>query len=490
MNVLFVASEMVPFAKTGGLGDVIGSLPKVLRQHGIDARVVMPHYSTVRDDTVDYLYSYQVQRSQGDGEVTVHTTVHDGVPVYFLRSWPYFTDDGKIYTVWDWDTPRFIYFAQMTMSFIWELANGRNGAEPYWPDVVHVHDWHTGLVPYLLHLARFNPGWQDVASVMTIHNMGFQGPYAGQWLDAEALPYREHPALHNDYLRDNMLGIGIAYADKVNTVSPRHALELHYERFGEGLQDVVWGRDADFSGILNGIDIDFFDPGKDPHLAQMYDVDDFREKRVENKLELQRRQYLEVDPDIPIISFVSRLTNQKGMDYAIPALREIMATTDAQFVGIGTGDPVLEAQFGQVGLEFSWKARTYLMHNFDFAKQIYAGADLLLVPSRYEPCGLAQMIAMRYGCLPLVRETGGLADTVTNFDGEDGGTGFVFLFEEADALVNTVRWALDVFKNQREAWQAMQERGMRHNWSWDASIPDYVALYEGAMAKKRAWRNP
>lgn len=490
MKVLFVASEMTPFVKTGGLGDVVGGLPKFLRAHQIDARVVVPHYSMIHN--LEYQLSYEVPRHQGYGTADVHYKLHEGIPVYFLKSWPYFVDDGKIYTDWEWDTPRFIYFSQMASAFIWQLGSGAlDNGEAWWPDVVHVHDWHTGLLPFLLHMARFNPNWQDIATVMTLHNMAFQGPYAGGWLWQENLPERDHPALPYRDWRDNLLAIGIAYADKVNTVSPQHAIELHYPRFGEGLQEVIRARDADFSGILNGLDTKFYDPATDKNIDVQYTAENFREKRRENKLAFQRRHQLEENPNMPIMAYVGRLTDQKGIDFAISAIRYILATTNVQFIGLGTGDPALEHAFGQIGLDFSWKARTYLTFSDLLARQIYASADLVLVPSRYEPCGLTQILAMRYGALPVVRETGGLMDTVENYDGgaAERGTGFRFLFEESNALSGTVDWALRTYYDNRPAFERMQERAMRQDWSWEKASQQYIQLYEQAIDKKRAWRS-
>lgn len=488
MKVLFIASEMAPFAKTGGLGDVVGSLPKALKQAGVDVRVVMPHYSMITE--VDYRHTYTVERQTSSGDVVVHSTEVDGVPVYFLKSFPYFVDDGKIYTVWDWDTPRFIYFAQMAMEFVWQLAVGAMGEAPWWADVLHVHDWHTGLVPFLLHEARFNEGWNDMASVMTIHNMGFQGPYAGGWLWEEGFNNRDHPDLIYQDWRDNLLAIGIAYAQKVNTVSPHHATELHYPRFGEGLQDLIWRKGDDFSGIINGIDTDRWNPATDPHLAHNYDADNFVTERVANKTALQAELGLEVGEHIPLIGVVSRLTEQKGFDFAIPGIKKALAGSSAQFVGLGTGDPYLNTEFAKIGTDFGWKARAIVEMNIGMARKINAAADIVLVPSRYEPCGLTQINAMRYGALPVVRETGGLKDTVQNYDNAkaDTGTGFSFLFEESNALADTIQWALQTYHERPAAWQRMQKRGMTTDWSWNNGTQRYIDLYEAALAKKRAWR--
>jgi starch synthase len=490
MKVLFIASEMAPYAKTGGLGDVVGSLPKYLHKLGIDARVVIPRYGHL--GVGDYQFSYWVPRRRGGaGEVMVHQTRSGEVPVYLLQSWPYFGQESDLYSVWDWDTPRFIYFAQMAMGLVWELAQGRlDNGESWWPDVLHVHDWHTGLIPFLLHEARFNAGWQDIASVISIHNMAFQGPYASRWLIEEGIPNRFHPALPWQDWRDNLLAIGLAYADKLNTVSPHHAMELHYPRFGEGLQDLVWGRDADFVGIVNGIDTEVMNPATDKHLAQHFDADTFRQDRPANKLALQRELGLAENPDIPLIAYIGRITPQKGIDFSIPALYDIIFNEEVQFVGLGTGDWGLQNAFGSIGLTFGDKARTYLKFDGALAQRIYAGADMMLVPSRYEPCGLTQIMAMRYGCLPIARQTGGLVDTVENYDDGPGdqGTGFMFLFEESQALASTIRWALYTYHHRRAAWERMQERGMRRDWSWGGSAEQYRALYQSAITKKRAWR--
>ena len=292
---------------------------------------------------------------------------------------------------------------------------------------MHAHDWHTGLVPFLLHEARFSPGWEDVASVLTIHNMAYQGWEAGGWLWLAGVPGRHQPDLVYKDKTDDLLGIGIAYAHKINTVSHRHAIELHYPRFGEGLEGLIWARDGDFTGILNGLDMDHVNPASDPNLPYRYDVSNFRIERVKNKLSLQAELYMEQNPNTPLIGIVRRLVAQKGMDFAASGLRRLLAETDAQRVVVGTGEPEIDQQGARWNGILAGR-RIVIDYRADLAQRIYAGADLLLVPSRYEPCGLTQMIAMRYGALPVVRETGGLADTVTNFDNADGdqGTGFVF----------------------------------------------------------------
>lgn len=491
MNVLFVAAEAVPFAKTGGLGDVVGSLPRALKQLGIDARVMMPHYGTIDNAAYGLTrnFFYQEARSVGVADVHVSKTVQQDIPYYFLRSWPFF-DQPYVYTDENWDIQRFVFFAQAALGAVWQLGQGADyETGSWWPDVVHVHDWHTGLVPYLMHLARFEEGWNQTASVLSIHNMGYKGVMAGAHIDTVGIERPAHPVLQHLNMTGDLLPVGLAYADKLNTVSPNHAIELHYPRFGEGLEPLIWARDADFSGILNGLDMDRFDPATDKDIFVNFSAENFREKRIENKRGLQELMGLPVNDDVPLIGVVSRLVAQKGIDLLAPALREICVDTDVQIVSLGTGEWQLEHELWRVGNDFHWKARANTYFDSILAQRIYAGSDLIVIPSRYEPCGMAQMIAMRYGALPVARETGGLVDTIDNYDNLDAdtGTGFLFLWEEVDALVNTLRWAIDTFKNKRTAFERMQERGMQRDWSWTTSAQQYVSLYEDAIAKKRSW---
>jgi starch synthase len=499
MRVLFVSAEMNPFAKTGGLGDVVSELPRALRKHGVDARVIMPLYGPIRAkfrDRLRYLFSYQFSRRNGTADVYVHTTEHEGVPVYFLESWPFFSGGDYIYTDQNWDRERFVFFSQAALGFAWELGQGADGGaksdttdgQRWFPDVIHTHDWHTALVPFLLHESRFSPEWSQVASVLTIHNMGYQGWEAGYYLFEAGVPGRHHPDLVYQNKTDNLLGIGIAYAHKLNTVSPRHAIELHYPRFGEGLEGLVWARDSDFSGILNGLDLNRVNPATDEYIPHRYDVTNFREMRPRNKAALQLEMNIQPDPDAPLIGVISRLVAQKGMDLASAGLRRLMAESNAQVVLIGSGEPGIEQDMRRLEWDFGWKARIVIDFRPDLAAKIYAGADLLLVPSRYEPCGLTQLIAMRYGGLPVVRETGGLADTVINYDGHnaDMGTGFTFLFEEPGAVRGTLQWACDTYRFRRGAFERMQDRAMRMDWSWDRPVAKYIEMYESALDAARA----
>ncbi len=491
MNVLFIAAEADPFAKSGGLGDVVGSLPGALRKLDIDARVLIPHYGTIDGEKYGLTYSFQFRHTRDVGTADVHIskTNYKGVPIYFLRSWPFFSE-RYIYTDTNWDNQRFIFFAQAAMGAVWELANGADG-DAWWPDVIHVHDWHTGLVPFLLHTTRFVDGWNKIASVISIHNMAYQGKMAGVWLDAVGLPPRDHWALEMTNHGGDLLAIGLAYAEKINTVSPNHATELHFPRFGEGLETLIWIRDHDFSGILNGLDMELYNPATDPRIFQKFDADNFRQQRVHNKRGLQELVGLPVNDDIPVIGLVSRLVDQKGIDLAIEALRWLCVDTDVQVIALGSGEDSLQFALWKLSNDFHWKVRSYTTYDPILAQRIYAGSDFLLMPSRYEPCGTSQMIALRYGCLPIVRETGGLKDTVTNYDGgpADVGTGFSFLWETPEAVVGTLRWAIDTYRHKHKAFERMQERGMRIDWAWNKSARQYIDLYERAIRAKRSWMN-
>lgn len=490
MRVLFVSAEMAPFAKAGGLGDVVGGLPRALRARDVDARVLMPLYGPVRArfaDQITPLFSFHFARKPGMGEVHIHYTEHAGIPVYFLEVWPHFGSGDYVYTDVNWDRERFIHFSQLAMATAWELGQGRHDNTPYFPDVFHVHDWHTALVPFLLYEARHTPEWGPVASVLTIHNMGYQGWDAGGFLWQAGIPARSNGHLDFHEKSDNLLGIGLAYADKLNTVSPRHALELHYPRFGMGLQELVWIRNDDFCGILNGLDMAAQNPAADARIRHAFDASNFRTERVKNKLALQAEVGLQQNASVPLIGIVSRLVDQKGMDFALPALRRLLSEQDVQLIVLGTGDPAIEDDIRRLEWDFGWKARAVIGYDGALAQRFYAGCDLILVPSRYEPCGLTQMMAMRYGALPVVRETGGLADTVVNYDNghSDSGTGFVFLFEEPDAFYRTLTWALDTYRHNRPAFERMQERAMQLDLSWDDPVQHYLNLYTAASERRQ-----
>jgi starch synthase len=485
MRVLLASAEAVPFAKVGGLADVVGSLPSALRRLGVDARVIIPGYGFI--DHLEYeiepLLSFDFRHRMGLNEVNLFCCLHSEITFYLLQSPPYFGLEGDVYSQWDWDMERFIYLNQALMAALSQLDEQQG----WFPDVLHVNDWHTSLLPFLI---RDHGGdrWAALATVISIHNIAYQGKEAGGFLWQAGINGRRHPDLVHWSLADNLLGIGIAYSDMVSTVSPRYAAEIQYPHAGYELAPLIGKRADNLRGILNGLDVGKWDPENDPTLVAKFNADSFGSLRPFNKRHLQSFSRLPLRSDVPLVGIVSRLAAQKGFDLALPALRNILARRDMQLLVLGTGEAHLEYAFWQLDQDFGDKARAFLQFDGALAQQIYAGCDIFLMPSHFEPCGMGQMLAMRYGALPLVRETGGLADTVVNYDNgdADSGTGFVFRRQEPQAVEGTLNWALDIFAERPDAWRRMQERGMRMDFSWNRSARDYIDLYEQACANLRA----
>lgn len=477
MKVLIASAEAVPFAKVGGLADVVGSLPKALRQEGIDARVIIPGYGFISHDEYDiaHLFSFQFQHYKGISTVDIYSCIYESVPFYFVQVWPYIGTEESVYTTWEWDVPRFILFNQIVMASAWQLKVQLN----WFPNIVHANDWHTGLLPFLISENRWNKDWSGVGTVTTIHNIAYQGDHVGGFLFESGIPTRFHPELTYLGLNDNMLAIATVYADMITTVSPRYAKEIQYSFAGYELAPLIQLRKEDVKGILNGIDVEIWDPRRSEDLENRYDVNSFINKRALNKVALQKRLGLAEGVDIPIIGIVSRLVKQKGFAVALPALDQILHQYGVQLIVLGTGEDWIEDGFRQLAERYPDRARALLYFNETDAHQIYASSDLFLMPSNFEPCGIGQMIAMHYGSLPLVRSTGGLADTVINFDNADGthGTGFVYQEQSSEAILGTLKWALETYHQKRAAWQQMQRNGMTHDFSWRKSAKEYVSIY-------------
>ncbi|MGJ3238407.1 MAG: glycogen synthase [Anaerolineae bacterium] len=485
MRVMIVSAEAAPFAKVGGLADVVGSLPAALRETGIDARVIIPGYGFIEHDKyhISRLFSFPFHHRKGTADVHVYTCVYDGVPIYFVQAYPYFGDDRTVYTEWEWDVPRFIFFNQITMAVAWQLQD-RLG---WFPDVFNVSDWHTSLLPFLLAESHHKPEWSQVASIVTIHNIAYQGAGVGGFLWDRGIPARNHSLLNKYNLSENLLATALAYSDIICTVSPTYAQEIQYPYAGYELAPVISERRDDLVGILNGIDVKKYNPETDPHLISNFSAQSFVDQRIDNKRHIQAVARLPMREDVPLIGVVSRLTFQKGFDLALPALHRLLADTDVQLVLLGTGEQEIEDGFRELSLVYKDKVSAFIEFDNSLAQQIYGGCDLFLMPSHFEPCGIGQMIAMRYGALPLVRHTGGLADTVHNYDDAEGdkGTGFVFHWETTDALLGTLRWAINTYYNRPKAWRKMQRRAMQVDVSWDKSAKQYVDLFKVAKQKRK-----
>jgi len=465
VNVLFASAEVYPLAKVGGLGDVAGSLPKALRAMGHDVRLVMPRYQAIRAAEKE-VGPFSVAIGGRRHEALLKSTDLDGVPVYLIDHPPFF-DRPKVYEYED-DGRRFGFFGKAVLDFL-PAAN-------WWPDVVHANDWHTALTPALLRTTYAGDArYRQIRSVLTIHNLLHQGLFGRDVFDWLGLPPDAwSPEGVEFYGKLNFLKAGIVYADRVNTVSPTYAKEIRTEEYGAGLEGLLQSRAAKLSGILNGIDYDVWNPAKDPNLAQSYTRTTIGTKGA-NKAALQREVGLALDPKAPLLGIVSRVTAQKGFDILEPALAELLGL-GAQLVLLGTGEKRYEEPLAALTKQNDSFVAA-LKYDEVLAHRIYAGSDFFLMPSRFEPCGLGQIISLRYGTVPIVRSTGGLADTVTDVTADPKeGNGFVFEAYTTAALLDAVRRAMDFFRKGR-GWIPLVQRGMSAELSWRASAKAYADLY-------------
>ncbi len=477
MRVLFLAAEAAPFVKVGGLGDVAGSLPPALRRLGVDVRLALPLHPVMRDRLPALGGGGGVRVSLGDEVYPVQTweADHQGTPVFLLEAEPLnqppqvYAPDASL------DVRKYAFFSRAAL----RLAEAQN-----WPpQVVHAHDWHTALGVYLAGCWRRRRGfWRGVGTVLTVHNLPFMGAAADDWLPPDLCPPPRPLDWLPEWARSLPLPLGLLAADRITTVSPGYAREmLEEDRFAAGLRPFLLRRREDLSGILNGIDTASFDPATDPQLTVRYDAAHL-ERRAENKVALQAELGLPRQPERPLLGMVSRLDVQKGVDLIFRALRW-SGGLDWQAVLLGSGDPALEAQARALAERYPQRVRVVTRYDAALARRIYGGADLLLMPSRYEPCGLSQMIAMRYGCLPLVNAVGGLRDTV-----RDGETGFVFAGARAANLVRALRRALDLYARQPARWREMQRQAMAQDFSWTRSAQAYADLYRQVSSPKEGAR--
>lgn len=479
MRVLFVSSEMVPFAKTGGLGDVIGALPYALQKLGVEVAVILPMYKQIKDnygDQCEFLSWEMVQMGWRHWYSGLFRMNYKGLPIYFIDNERLFGYD-KIYVEYRFDIERFAFFQRAVLSAIGDPMG-------FYPDMLHLNDWQTGLMPLLLEAHYKAFGYlQNVYTLYSIHNLKYQGLTGKEEIaDLGDLPghyLSESGVMHGGAA--NFMKTGIVYANRVTTVSPTYAKEVMSDVYGEGLNGILGARSWKLVGILNGINTELYNPATDPYIYRPFNRVNWKKGKQFNKLGLQRDLALKEDPSIPLIIMVSRLVPQKGIDLFLEVAHQIL-DMPVQVVLLGTGNPDIEGALRDLENTRHDNTRSMIMYDEIWAHKIYAAADLLLIPSRFEPCGLTQMIAMRYGCLPLVRETGGLKDTVHAYNEYDEtGNGFSFSAFNSQDMLNVIRYALNVYFNHRPEWDNLCKRAMKEDFSWETSAQKYLNLYEAIV---------
>ena len=474
-KILFAASESVPFIKTGGLADVVGSLPKNFDKDEFDVRVILPKYACMKaewKEKLQYKTHFYMDFYWKDRYVGILETELDGVKFYFIDNEDYFSGDKPYTSNGIWDIERFAFFSKAVLCILPVID--------FKPDVIHCHDWQTGLVPvYLDNFRYYMDYYKGIKTVMTIHNLKFQGVWGTQQVkDITGLAdyYFTNDKLEA-YRDANLLKGGIVYADRVTTVSNTYAEEIKVPFYGERLDGLMNARSNSLSGIVNGIDYDEYNPATDKNLVANFTVENFRKEKVKNKVALQQELGLEVNPKTMMIGIVSRLTDQKGFDLIAHVMDEL-CQDNIQMVILGTGDEKYENMFKHFAWKYPEKVSANIFYSDALSKKIYGSCDAFLMPSLFEPCGLSQLMSLRFGTLPIVRETGGLKDTVEAYNKvEKTGTGFSFTNYNAHEMMDTVRRAEDVYYNKKREWNKIVERAMNADFSWKTSAKQYEDLY-------------
>jgi len=478
INVLFASSEVFPFAKTGGLGDVAGSLPKAISKLGTDIRVVMPNYRSIPlhyKNSMDFLGFIYVDLSWRHQYCGILKLVYDEVTYYFLDNEDYF-NRSELYGNFD-EAEQFTFFCKAIIEMLPLIG--------FKPDIIHCNDWQTGVVSLLLK-ANYaqTPFYSKIKTIFTIHNLKYQGIFPKEVLiDLLGIDWKYFTHYGIEFHDNvNYMKAGLVYSDSISTVSPSYAQEIKTSTYGENLNDILINRSNDLYGILNGIDYQKNDPENDSRLYAPYCADNLSGK-YENRRQLQQELGLPARPDVPIIGIISRLTAQKGFDLIERVLEEILQM-DIQLVLLGKGDEHYKYVFENAAYWHKDKVSANTAFNDTLAQRIYAGSDMFLMPSLFEPCGLGQIFSFRYGAVPIVRETGGLNDTVFSYN-EDTGTGNGFTFKDYNAhdMLNTIRRAVDFYYYKKEIWALLVQRGMKADFSWDKSAHAYLAMYQKTLKK-------
>ena len=481
-RILFISAEVAPLAKAGGLADVAGALPKTLHKMGIDVRVIMPAYATI-EASITRGNPFELAAIP-DGMLVpfgagarpagiLEGRLPDSqVPLYLVAESKYF-GRPKIYGYED-DPERFAFFSRAAFEVCQRIG--------WRPELIHAHDWHAApALTWLDTVGRQDPTWAGAASLFTIHNLAHQGHTA--WSIFKKLDLQTQSLDQEPFGQVNFMARGIHHATLVNTVSPTYAQEIKTQELGAGLHELLQAREFDLHGILNGIDNEVWDPNHDPLIPHHFGPDDLTAK-TQNKLDLQRQLNLPIDANIPLVGMVSRLDWQKGLDISGEVFHRLLngLAGQAQLVVLGTGSPEYEQMLAHLAGYHSKKMAALLAYDAESAQRIYAASDIFLMPSLFEPCGLGQLIALRYGALPVVRRTGGLADTI-----QDSENGFVFKDYDSSAFWQALSRAIKTYHFDQPLWQAMQQSAMRADFSWSRSAERYLQLYEWASARTRGW---
>lgn len=472
-KILLVSAEAVPFAKTGGLADVVGTLPQAFDREEFDVRVIMPKYKAIDEkykNKMEYIKHIYIDLGWRSKYCGVFKLEHEGCLFYFIDNEFYFGGD-KLYSYIHEDIEKFAFFSKAVLSILPHID--------FRPDILHLNDWHTGLVPVMLDAQfRDKPFYQGIKTIMTIHNLKFQGIWGlEETKDATGLDGHYFTADKLEYKGDaNLLKGGLVYADHITTVSDTYAKEIQTPAYGEGLEGLLLARRDSLTGIVNGISYSDYNPANDDSIFAKYNRRDFPSRKRLNKTQLQGLLGLEKNPDTFLIGIVSRLTKQKGLDLIAYNMDRLLSQ-DVQLVVLGTGEPDFENMFRYYAGLYPKKVSANILFSNDLAHKIYAAADAYLMPSLFEPCGLSQLISMRYGTVPIVRETGGLVDTVIPYNKYTSqGTGFSFRNYNGDELWSAISYAMEIHQDRR-VWNSIIRQGMAKDFSWQEAAKKYANLY-------------
>lgn len=474
-RVLFAASEAIPYMKTGGLADVTGSLPKYFDTEKFDVRVIMPKYVCMNEafrKQMHFVCHFYVNLGWRKQYVGIFEAKYQGIIYYFVDNEFYFAGEQPYNHIHE-DVEKFAYFSKAVIEALPFLD--------FCPDIIHCHDWQTGLIPVFLHTIYGDQNYYAaIKTVFTIHNMKFQGRWKLQAvMDATGLPEQIFaPDKLEAYGEANYLKGGVVYSDIITTVSEAYAFEITTQPGGEGLDGLMRVRNDCLYGITNGIDYEVYNPQKDIYLVDHFTEENVTEGKAINKSKLQKEMGLPVKKNVFMIGVVSRMTSQKGFDLVAYVMDKLMSTEDIQMVVLGTGEEQYENMFRYFEEKYPDKIKANIGYCEDLAHKIYASADAFLMPSLFEPCGLSQMMSMRYGTIPIVRETGGLKDTVMPYNKYDHtGNGFSFANYNAHEMLDTIRYAMQVYQEEPKEWKGLIRRAMKEDNSWEASAGKYEELY-------------